>query len=80
MIRFYLVRPYSRHVEGTIPNSIVTYGKLPFASYTVDTDDWWGEQIIQYKHVLLVDLWFCKLKFSWLDRKRNATPKVQKEG
>lgn len=68
MIKFR--KPYQRMQEGMLGNGIVMYDKhgcwrsekLPIESYR----DFGKTMATKYQHTLIIDLWLCILRFSWI--------------
>jgi len=58
--RFRFLKLWSKHKEGYIIDSIVTYYKAPYLMQ--------GDDCIQYKKGLHINLWFLIIELDWLTK------------
>lgn len=54
---------YERLEEGWTQNAIIAYSKRPWEQKTTPRKTYF-----KYKHILLVNLWFIRLRFRWVDK------------
>lgn len=57
--------------EGYDANAIIIYSKRPWvAKSECDKDGKCEEVIVQWRKVLILDLWFVTIRFDWLTPKK----------
>lgn len=80
--KFRWMRPfalYNKQSDGMIlPQAVVTVRKYPYMQHYDETKLLFERTVItQYEYIMLVDLWFVKIRVDWKGKNTDAKIKAQ---